>query len=75
MVGKTRTFAAGVSHQQQGDPVKLARALVELVNAANPPLRLPLGKDTLERIKAKNAYVEQEVSTWRKLAESIAIDS
>ena len=74
-VGKTRTFAAEVSHKQQGDPVKFARAVVELVNAANPPLRLPLGKDTLERIKAKNAYVEQEVSAWRKLAESIAIDS
>jgi NAD(P)-dependent dehydrogenase (short-subunit alcohol dehydrogenase family) len=69
-VGKMRDFAGGHSHQQPGDPKKLAQALLELANAAHPPLRLPLGTDTLKRIAQKNAWVEKETETWRALAAS-----
>jgi NAD(P)-dependent dehydrogenase (short-subunit alcohol dehydrogenase family) len=69
-VGKTREMAAGRNHQQQGDPSKLAQAFLQLVNAAEPPVRLPLGTDTLERIAAKNAFVEQETAKWRALSAS-----
>ena len=58
------------NHQQPGDPAKLASAILELVNAADPPLRLPLGPDTLKRMAEKNALVERETSTWRPLAAS-----
>jgi NAD(P)-dependent dehydrogenase (short-subunit alcohol dehydrogenase family) len=67
-VGKTRAHAADVNHGQRGDPCKLARAFIELVNAASPPTRLPLGSDTVERIEAKHAHVEQELNAWRKVA-------
>jgi NAD(P)-dependent dehydrogenase (short-subunit alcohol dehydrogenase family) len=69
-VGKTRIFAVEKNHQQPGDPKKLAQALLQLVNAANPPLRLPLGTDALERIAQKNAFVSQETATWLSLSES-----
>ncbi|KAF3884341.1 MULTISPECIES: oxidoreductase [Nostocales] len=69
-VGKIRHHASELNYQQPGDPTKLAQALLELVNADNPPLRLPLGTDTLQVIAAKNAYVEQETAQWRALAES-----
>ncbi|HEY9697545.1 MAG TPA: oxidoreductase [Trichocoleus sp.] len=69
-VGKTRNIAAGRNHQQPGDPTKLAQAILEIVNTANPPLRLPLGTDTLQAIAKKHAYVEQETAKWRTLAES-----
>ena len=69
-VGKTRIFAVEKNHQQPGDPKKLAQALLQLVNAANPPLRLPLGTDALERIAQKNAFVSQEMATWLSLSES-----
>jgi hypothetical protein len=36
--------------------------VLELASAPNPPLRLPLGKDALERIAAKHAFVEQETA-------------
>ena len=39
-------------------------------NAKNPPLRLPLGSDTVERIEAKNAFVAKELAEWRTLATS-----
>lgn len=69
-VGKTRAHAADVNHGQRGDPRKLAQAFMQLANAANPPLRLPLGSDTLERIEAKNAFVAKEIADWRSLAAS-----
>lgn len=69
-VGKTRDMEAGRNHQQQGDPVKLAQAILQIANANEPPLRLPLGTDTLQGIAAKNAYVKQELKKWRTLSKS-----
>jgi len=47
-----------------------SKAIVELANAAEPPLRLPLGTDTLRRITEKNAFVQAEAEKWRVLAAS-----
>lgn len=69
-VGKVRQIAADLSYQQPGDPVKLAQAMLQLANAETPPLRLPLGIDTLRAIAQKNAYVEQETAQWRALSQS-----
>jgi NAD(P)-dependent dehydrogenase (short-subunit alcohol dehydrogenase family) len=69
-VGKTRAHAADVNHGQRGDPRKLAQAFMALANAKNPPLRLPLGSDTVERIEAKNAHVAKELAEWRMVATS-----
>jgi NAD(P)-dependent dehydrogenase (short-subunit alcohol dehydrogenase family) len=68
--GAVRRFATQINHGQPGDPKKLAAAMVKLVDAPNPPLRLPLGTDTLAAIAAKNAYVTQETEAWRELAAS-----
>ncbi|HEY9604876.1 MAG TPA: oxidoreductase [Allocoleopsis sp.] len=69
-VGKTRDMAVERNYQQPGDPIKLAQAILEIVNTDKPPLRLPLGSDTLQAIAQKNAYVEQETAKWRTLSES-----
>jgi len=66
--GKVRAFAKSVSLQQPGDPVRLAKALVDLANAENPPLRLPLGSDCVEAIEAKNSFVAQELEAWRAVS-------
>ncbi|WP_437780948.1 oxidoreductase [Sorangium sp. So ce1097] len=68
--GKVRSYAKEVSLQQPGDPVRLARVVVELARAKNPPLRLPLGSDAIAAIEAKNALVAQELAAWRAVAES-----
>jgi NADP-dependent 3-hydroxy acid dehydrogenase YdfG len=69
-VGKTSDMATERNYQQPGDPTKLAQAILQVVNASEPPLRLPLGTDTLKAIAEKNAYVEQEIAQWRTLAAS-----
>jgi len=68
--GAVRSRASTLNHQQPGDPDKLATAIVALVEAKNPPLRLPLGTDAIARIEEKHAFVERELQEWRALAAS-----
>ncbi|MXN79058.1 SDR family NAD(P)-dependent oxidoreductase [Burkholderia sp. 4701] len=68
--GAVRRKAVQLNHNQPGDPTQLAAAMITLVDASNPPLRLPLGTDTLAAIAAKNAYVTQETETWQALSAS-----
>jgi len=69
-VGKTRIFTVERNHQQPGDPAKFGKALLQLANAAKPPLRLALGTDALARVAEKITFVEQETKEWRSLSES-----
>ncbi|HEY0956775.1 MAG TPA: oxidoreductase [Roseateles sp.] len=68
--GAVREAARQISLNQPGDPERLARAMLTLVAADHPPLRLPLGTDTLQVIADKHAFVERETAAWRKLAAS-----
>ncbi|MFP3566205.1 oxidoreductase [Paraburkholderia sp. SIMBA_030] len=68
--GTVRRLAVEMNHNQPGDPEKLATALVTLADAQTPPLRLPLGTDTLKAIADKNAYVTAETEKWEELSRS-----
>lgn len=68
--GGMRDFAVDANHAQPGDPERLAKAIITLVNAPNPPLRMPFGSDTVAAIEAKNALVADELAKWRDLAVS-----
>ncbi len=72
-VGAMRDFAQGANHQQPGDPLKLAGALLRLADSEQPPVRLQLGSDTVERVRAKNLFVETEMTRWLDLAVSTDI--
>ncbi len=68
--GRVREAAKQISLNQPGDPERLAQAMLTLVDAPNPPLRLPMGTDTLQAIADKHAFVEGETAAWRELAAS-----
>lgn len=68
--GQVRVAATRINHNQPGDPERLAQALLALVASATPPLRLPLGTDTLHTIASKHAFVERETAEWQALAAS-----
>ncbi|WP_457353401.1 oxidoreductase [Roseateles sp. P5_D6] len=68
--GQVREAAKRISLNQPGDPERLAQAMLTLVDAKTPPLRLPLGTDTLQAIADKHAFVERETAEWRGLAAS-----
>lgn len=63
-VGKMRSVATMVNKKQPGDPKKLALALIKLANAEQPPVHLPLGKDTLQNYKEKTALFEKDIEAW-----------
>jgi NAD(P)-dependent dehydrogenase (short-subunit alcohol dehydrogenase family) len=67
-VGAMRDFAASANHAQPGDPTKLSKAIMKLVDSKEPPLRLPLGSDTVHKITEKNQFVQKELETWKHLA-------
>lgn len=69
-VGKVRTKAAGLSHNQPGNPQKLAEVLIAFTNAPNPPVRLPLGSDTVAAIEKKHAQDAAILSQWRTVSVS-----
>jgi len=50
--------------------VRLAQAVMQLVASPTPPLRLPLGTDTLQTIADKHAFVAKETAQWRAVAAS-----
>ncbi|MFY2560464.1 oxidoreductase [Corallococcus terminator] len=68
--GVTRKRATELNHAQPGNPARLAKAILQLVDAPHPPVRLPLGSDTVARIAEKHQHVDQEVAAWRELAVS-----
>jgi NAD(P)-dependent dehydrogenase (short-subunit alcohol dehydrogenase family) len=68
--GAVRERAVQINQKQPGDPKRLAQALLALVASDAPPLRLPLGTDTLQVIAEKNAQVAAETAAWRALSAS-----
>jgi len=68
--GQVRQVAVDLNHEQPGDPEKLAQVLVKFVDAPNPPVRLPLGSDTVRTIEAKHAADAAILAEWRSVSVS-----
>jgi NAD(P)-dependent dehydrogenase (short-subunit alcohol dehydrogenase family) len=68
--GAVRGLAAGLSHQQPGDPARLAEVLVAFAEAPDPPVRLPLGSDTVAAIEAKHEADAAILAQWRAISVS-----
>ncbi|MFM0031411.1 SDR family NAD(P)-dependent oxidoreductase [Paraburkholderia madseniana] len=58
------------NHNQVGDPDKLGRALVQIANETDPPLRFVAGADALKVVDDKLKDVAVEVERWRELSRS-----
>ncbi|MBJ2121952.1 SDR family NAD(P)-dependent oxidoreductase [Arthrobacter sp. MSA 4-2] len=68
--GQMRLVAEEVNHSQPGDPRKAAKAIVDVVGAETPPLRLLLGRDTVGAVEAKIDHVQKELELWREVSVS-----
>ena len=68
--GVVRNKAKEISHNQPGDPDKLAEVLISFAEAENPPVRLPLGSDTVAAIEAKHASDAELLARWRSTSVS-----
>ena len=68
--GQIRNVATGLNHNQPGDPAKLAQVLIDFAEVADPPVRLPLGSDTVAAIEAKHASDATILDQWRSISVS-----
>jgi NAD(P)-dependent dehydrogenase (short-subunit alcohol dehydrogenase family) len=73
-VGVTRSFFAGADGRQPGDPARAAAAIIEALDADEPPLRLVLGSDAVDGIRGKNEELAAELARWESLARSTDFD-
>ncbi|HBO1215541.1 TPA: oxidoreductase [Pseudomonas aeruginosa] len=58
------------SGKQPGDPPKAARAMLQAIDAENPPAHLLLGSDALGLVRQKLKALEEEIATWEKVTRS-----
>jgi short-subunit dehydrogenase len=63
----TRKYYETIGGQQPGDPVRAVHAMIDIANHPTPPLRLPMGKIALGRIRTKLAQYQSEMTTWEKV--------
>jgi hypothetical protein len=63
------------SGNQPGDPAKAAQALLALIEAPNPPVRLFLGEDALALVQQKLDGMTAEIAAWDALSRSTSFSS
>ena len=73
-VGATREYIRNEDGSQQGDPAKAAAAISTALDAPRPPLRLALGADAVDRIRAKHEDLSAELARWEDLGRATAFD-
>jgi NAD(P)-dependent dehydrogenase (short-subunit alcohol dehydrogenase family) len=67
-VGALMRAASTFDGHQPGDPQRAVEAIRRLVGSPHPPLRLPLGRDSVELVEHKLAHVAGELATWREVS-------
>jgi NAD(P)-dependent dehydrogenase (short-subunit alcohol dehydrogenase family) len=72
-VGPTREYVRTNHGQQPGDPVKAAAAILQALDADEPPLRLVLGADAIGNIERRLERVSAELAAWREVGAATAL--
>ena len=72
-VGEALRLFAQLAGNQPNDPARVAAAIIRVVDADEPPLRLALGTEAVEAIRDKLDGQRRELDAWDELARSTAI--
>ncbi len=67
-----RAWHDAKNHEQEGDPAKLAAALLLLAEQDQPPLRFVAGTDAVTLSEQELAKRHAEIDAWRDLSTSLA---
>ena len=73
--GLVRQFMEQINDQPIGEPALAAAAMIKIVEAPEPPLRLALGADALQMIRGKLASMAQELDAWEATTVATAFPS
>ncbi|MDX6579753.1 MAG: hypothetical protein QOJ47_1302, partial [Gaiellales bacterium] len=73
-VGPVRTVLPESDGAQPGDPAKAAEAIIAALDAAETPLRLPLGNDAADAIADHLDRELGEFHAWETVSRSTDVD-
>lgn len=74
-VGGTRDFARQMHGTQPGDPYKAAQAIDSALAAATTPLRMQLGADAVDAVRAHAHAMLADMEAWEPVSRATAFDS
>ena len=70
VMNPVRDHRMAADGNQLGDPRKAAEAVLQIIEAANPPAHLLLGSDALRLITNGRSVVDEEIKQWAELTRS-----
>ena len=68
--GKRRKENDTVDGRQPGDPARAAQAIIQAVESPEPPFRLLLGRDAVDRVRAELEAQRRELEIWADVSTS-----
>ena len=75
VVGATREFAHTMHNTQAGDPRKAAVAIAKALEAQHTPLRLQLGGDSVDAVRAHAQALLTDLAAWEPVARGTDFDA
>ncbi|MDR6289438.1 NAD(P)-dependent dehydrogenase (short-subunit alcohol dehydrogenase family) [Inquilinus ginsengisoli] len=72
--GTQRAARQARNGKQSGDPAKAARAILQLVEAKDPPAHLLLGPDAVKLVDEKLTALQAELKAWEQVSLSTDFD-
>lgn len=69
-----KAFFKEKNRKQEGDPAKLAKALITIASQDEPPLRWIAGADAIAGAEQKVAELQQQINAYRDLSTSLAYE-
>lgn len=69
-----RTFFKEKNKKQEGDPAKLAKALITIASLEEPPIRWIAGSDAIAGAERKVAELQRQIDAYRDLSTSLAYE-
>jgi NAD(P)-dependent dehydrogenase (short-subunit alcohol dehydrogenase family) len=74
IVASTRAFAHAMHGTQMGDPVKAAAAIQAALDAKQTPLRLQLGSDAIDAVRAHAETLLADLQRWEDVGRATAFE-
>ncbi|MEU7883768.1 oxidoreductase [Microbispora bryophytorum] len=71
--GATRASVDEMDGAQPGDPAKAAQAILQVLDHDEPPLRLALGDDAVDSIRAHHETLRADLDGWEKLSRTTSV--
>ena len=68
ITSKFKRNLSATNQLQNGDPYKLAQAMIVLASSENAPIHFPVGADAIEWVDDRNRSISEDIDAWKNLS-------